>query len=105
MAVVKVLEIIAQSDQGWEEAARTAVREASKTIRNIQNVYIEHFQGIVEGDKIVRYRVNVKVSFLVEDALGGVGGSHSNRTPAESSGGKIGSISRSGAQGKSGRKK
>jgi len=66
MAIVKVLEVIAESKKGWEDAAELAVREASKTVRNIKHIYIEGQQGIVEDNKIVKYRVNAKVSFLVD---------------------------------------
>jgi flavin-binding protein dodecin len=66
MAIVKVVEVIAESKKGWEEAAQEAVEEASKTVRNIKHVYIENMQGIVEDKKIVKYRVNAKISFLVD---------------------------------------
>ncbi len=66
MAVVKVIEILAESNKSWEDATKIAVAEASKTIRNIQAVYIESFQAIVENNEIARYRVDAKVSFLVE---------------------------------------
>ena len=65
MAIVKVAEVIAESKKSWEDAAETAVKEASKTIRNIKHVYIEGQQAIVEDDKIVKFRVNAKISFLV----------------------------------------
>ncbi|HEY5575850.1 MAG TPA: dodecin family protein [Clostridiaceae bacterium] len=67
MAVVKVIEIIAESSEGWDAAAKEAVKEAAKTLSGIQSIYIENMQGIVEGDKIVKYRVDAKVSFLVQD--------------------------------------
>ena len=66
MAIVKVLEVIAESKKGWEDAAKVAVKEASETVRNIKHIYIEGHQGIVEDNKIVKYRVNAKVSFLVD---------------------------------------
>lgn len=66
MAVVKVIEILAESDKSWEDATKMAVSEAAKTVRNIQAVYIEGFQAIVENNEVVRYRVDAKVSFLVE---------------------------------------
>ncbi len=65
MAVVKVVELLAESANGWEAAAQEAVNEASKTINNIQSIYIENMQAIVENGKIVNYRVNVKLSFIV----------------------------------------
>jgi flavin-binding protein dodecin len=66
MAVIKVIELIAQSEKSWEDAVQTAVAEASKTLRDIKNVYIEDMQATVENDRIAQYRVNAKISFLVE---------------------------------------
>jgi flavin-binding protein dodecin len=65
-AIVKVIEILAESTDGWEAATKVAVAEASKTVRNIQNVYIVSFKAIVEGNQIVRYRVDAKITFIVE---------------------------------------
>lgn len=66
MAVVKVLEILAESEVSWEDAAQEAVNEVARTVRNIKTIYIKDLQAIVENNRIVRYRVNAKVSFLVE---------------------------------------
>lgn len=66
MSVVKTLEIMAESDVSWEAAAQDAVKEAAKTVKNIKSVWIEGHKGIVENDKIVKYRVNAKISFVVE---------------------------------------
>jgi flavin-binding protein dodecin len=65
-SIVKVLEVIAESDKSFEDAAQQAVREASKTVRQIKNVWIENFSGVVESDRIVKFRVNAKLSFLIE---------------------------------------
>ncbi|NLY46932.1 MAG: dodecin domain-containing protein [Tissierella sp.] len=66
MAVVKVIELLSESTNGWEAAAQEAVTEASKTIQDIQSVYIENMQAVVENNKIVNYRLNVKISFIVK---------------------------------------
>lgn len=66
MAVVKVVEILAESSLSWEAATQEAVTEVSKTVKNITSVYVKDFQGVVENNKIVNYRVNVKISFVVE---------------------------------------
>ena len=66
MAVVKVLELLAESEESWEDAARQAVAEASKTVRGISSVYVSEFQATVENDKIKNYRANVKISFVLE---------------------------------------
>ena len=65
MAIVKVIEVLAQSDESWEAAAQEALTEASRTVRNIESIYVKEFQADVEDDEIVNYRVNAKVSFLV----------------------------------------
>mgnify|MGYP001153991890 CR=1 FL=1 len=67
MAVVKVIEILAESSQGWEAATQVALDEAAKSVRSIKSIYIKDFQAIVENDQIVSYRVNAKVSFVVQD--------------------------------------
>jgi hypothetical protein len=66
MAVVKVIELLAQSDKSWEDAAQAAVNAAAKSVRNIKTIYIENLQGIVKDGKIAEYRVDAKVSFVVE---------------------------------------
>ena len=65
MAVLKVIEILANSDKGWEDAAKQAVAEASKSVKNIKSVYINEQSATVEGGKIKNYRVNVKITFEV----------------------------------------
>ncbi len=66
MSVVKVIEVLAESNESWEAATKEAIAEASKSVHNIKSVYIKEFQAIVEDNKITRYRVNAKISFLVE---------------------------------------
>ncbi len=67
MAIVKVIEVIAESPVSWEEAAQEAVKQASKSVKNIQSIYIKEFKASVAGDKVEKYLVNAKISFLVED--------------------------------------
>ena len=64
--VVKVIELLAQSGKSWEDAAAEAVKQASKTLKNIRSIYIENFEAKVEGNRIVQYRVNAKISFQLE---------------------------------------
>ena len=66
MAVVKVTELLAESEEGWEDAARQAVAEASKTLRGIGSVYVSELQATVENDKVKSFRANVKMSFVLE---------------------------------------
>ena len=64
--MVKVIEVLAQSETSWEDAAKVALDEASKTLRGIQSIYIKEMQAVVEDNRIVQYRVNAKISFLIE---------------------------------------
>ncbi|MEO6871164.1 MAG: dodecin family protein [Chthoniobacterales bacterium] len=64
--VLKVIELLAQSEKSWEDAAQSAVQEANQTLRNIRSIYIKQFEASVADGKITQYRVNAKVSFDLE---------------------------------------
>jgi flavin-binding protein dodecin len=64
--IVKVTEVIAQSDKGFDDAVRNAVAEAAKSIRGIKSIWIKNLQAEVVNDKVVAYRANAKISFVVE---------------------------------------
>ncbi|QAA81920.1 dodecin domain-containing protein [Aequorivita sp. H23M31] len=66
MAVLKVIEILANSKESWEDAARQAVKEASKTVKNIRSIYIKDQSCVVDGEQITHFRVTVKVTFEVK---------------------------------------
>lgn len=65
MALIKVVEIMANSGKSWEDAAQNAVKQAAKTIKNIKSIYINEQSAVVNGENITEYRVNVKISFEV----------------------------------------
>ncbi|MFO7755417.1 MAG: dodecin family protein [Bacteroidales bacterium] len=66
MKMVKVIEVIASSDKGFDDATRNAVKEASKTVKNIKSVYVKHMNANVENNNIVSYAVNAKISFEID---------------------------------------
>jgi flavin-binding protein dodecin len=66
MSIVRNVEVIAQSPKGFDDACQEAIKEASKTLRGIKSFWIKNAECIVENDKITMYRVNGKISFLVE---------------------------------------
>ena len=68
MAIHKVIELISESDKGWEDAARKAVADAAGTIRNIKSIYIKDMKGIVQDGKITSYRVIADITFEVKRA-------------------------------------
>ncbi len=65
MSVAKVLEILAEGES-VEAAIEEAVDEASKSVRRVRSVYVDSIQAVVEDGKVDRYRVNTKVTFVVE---------------------------------------
>ena len=66
MTVVKIIELVGSSPNGWNEAAQNAVTEAAKTIKNIKGVHVKRCTGKVKNDKIIEYNANVKISFIVD---------------------------------------
>jgi len=64
--VVKVIELMSQSPTSWEDAAKGAVQEANKTLRNIRSIYIKEFTAEVEDGKVTNFRINAKVTFDLE---------------------------------------
>ena len=66
MAVLKVIEVLANSSESWEEATKNALEQASKSVKNIRSVYINELSASVKDGKIDDYRVNVKITFEVK---------------------------------------
>ena len=66
MPIVKVIEVIASSPKGTDDAIRIAVEEASKTVRNIDSVYVKDIKAHVKDGKISTYGVVCKISFRLD---------------------------------------
>jgi flavin-binding protein dodecin len=66
MAVLKVIEVLAESSTSWEDAASEAIKEASRSVRGIRSIYVENFQATVNNGAIDKFRVNAKITFAVE---------------------------------------
>lgn len=62
MAVVKVIELIASSEKSFDDAVNEAVKEASKTVRNIDSVWVKDMKVHVKDGKNWRKRYGVMVS-------------------------------------------
>ncbi len=65
-SVMKVIEVLAESSNSFEEAVQSAVSETSKSVRNIQSAYVREQSVTVENGKVGMYRVNVKITFSVD---------------------------------------
>ena len=66
MATLKVIELLAQSEKSWEDAAQVAVTKASKSLHNIKSIYIKEMEAKVDNGRITEYRINAKVSFELD---------------------------------------
>lgn len=66
MSVLKVIEVLANSNKSWEDATENAVSHASKSVNNIRSVYVNEQSATVKDGKIDEYRVNVKITFEVK---------------------------------------
>ncbi|MEL6917584.1 MAG: dodecin family protein [Bacteroidota bacterium] len=65
MAILKVIEVLANSDESWEDATKKAVSQASKSVKNIRSVYLQDQSAIVKDGEVTEFRVNVKITFEV----------------------------------------
>lgn len=65
MSIAKVIEVIAEG-KTIEGAIDHAVEEAAKSVRKIKSVYVENISAKVDDGKVTEYRVNAKVTFLVD---------------------------------------
>ncbi|NLR78350.1 dodecin family protein [Chitinophaga eiseniae] len=66
MSIVKVIEVISSSDKSIEDALQNAVTEVSKTIHNIDSVFVKDIKAHVKDGKITTYGLICKVSFRVD---------------------------------------
>jgi dodecin len=66
MPIVKVIEVIASSEKGIDDAIQTAVTEASKTVRNIDSVFVKDIKAHVKDGKVSTYGVVCKISFRLD---------------------------------------
>lgn len=66
MSILKVIEVLANSEISWEDATRKGVTQASKTLKNIRSVYVKNHSAAVNDGKISEYRVTLKLTFELE---------------------------------------
>ncbi len=66
MSVVKIIDLVGESERSWEEALRALVAEARKTLRGITRVGVKELDVRIADDKIEVFRVRAEVSFRIE---------------------------------------
>lgn len=67
MAVLKVIELLSDSDQSWEDATAKAVSKAAESLKHIRSAFVQNQTVTVKDGKVDKYRVNLKVTFEVDD--------------------------------------
>ncbi len=68
MPIVKVIEIIASSEKSIDDAIRNALAEASKTIHNIDSIYVKDIKAHVVNNQITTFGVICKISFRLDES-------------------------------------
>lgn len=66
MAIAKVVEVNSSSIKSFEDAIQSGITKVTETIKNVQGAWINEQKVIIKDNKIVEYRVNLKISFLVD---------------------------------------
>ncbi len=67
MAVLKVIEVLSNSTESWEDATNRAVKKASKSVKGIKSVFVQSQSAVVDDNEVTEYRVNLKLTFEVKD--------------------------------------
>ena len=65
MAILKVIEVLANSDKSWEDATKKAIKQASKSVKNIKSAFVQSQSAVVNDDDVTEFRVNLKITFEV----------------------------------------
>lgn len=66
MSVVKVIEIMSNSNKSWEDATEKGIEKASESIKGIKSAFVQSQSVTVDDNKVKEYRVNLKLSFVVK---------------------------------------
>jgi len=67
MSVARVTEIISSSSISFEDATKTGIERANKTLQNVKGAWIKEQKVMIDNGKIMEYRVTMKVTFVLKD--------------------------------------
>jgi len=67
MSVARVTEITSSSTKSFEDATKTGIERANKTLQNVKGAWIKEQKVMIDDGKIVEYRVTMKVTFVLKD--------------------------------------
>ena len=66
MSVLKVIEILSDSHESWEDATKKGVEKASKSVKGIKSAFVQSQSVVVNNEEIEEFRVNLKIAFEVD---------------------------------------
>jgi flavin-binding protein dodecin len=66
VSIAKVIEVVGASRKSWDDAIQTALDEAARTVENIVGIDVVGMSGKVENNRIIEYKADVKIAFVVE---------------------------------------
>jgi flavin-binding protein dodecin len=67
MSVASVTELSAVSEKGFEDAINQAIARATKTLRGVEGAWVKDMNVLISDNNIVGYKVNLAVTFVLED--------------------------------------
>ena len=67
MSVARVTEIVSSSSSGFDDAVRVGIERANETLQNVTGAWIQDQKVVIDAGAIVEYRVNMKVTFILND--------------------------------------
>ncbi len=65
MSIAKVIEISCESEKSFEDAISEGIQTAAKTVHNIKGAWVKEQNVVVENDRVVKYRVDLKITFVI----------------------------------------
>lgn len=66
MSILKVIEVLSNSEISWEDATRKGVAKAAKSVKHIRSVYVQEQSATINDGIITEFRVNLKLTFELE---------------------------------------
>ncbi len=64
--VLKVIEVLSESNKSFEDAIEKGVKQTSKSVRNVRSAYVNEMSTTVKDGKVDKFRVNLKITFEIE---------------------------------------
>lgn len=66
MAVMKVIELMAESTESWEKATQNGLKKANESLKGVKSAFVQSQSVTCDDGEVKKYRVNLKVSFEVK---------------------------------------